>query len=152
MPLKHLRQPTTTTSWNIRSGLVDGNNLKEWLLQTGNFATPVPPPSAGTLDGGFRVLFSPYTSFDRVSLEISRSDFEAVEETFRLHPATLPALEVNPGTFSRHFQCSSSTTASDNTDQICLLASFLIHITLLPYIRFYSLKLSLFIFKSRQRS
>ncbi|KAL4950666.1 hypothetical protein BDW69DRAFT_187160 [Aspergillus filifer] len=89
--------------WNLRTGFIDEHDLVPWLNQTGNFAAPKPPIAVGRPQGGIRLLASNYTLFKRASIGMSHEAFEMVESIFRLHPATLPALEVAAGTFSRHF-------------------------------------------------
>ncbi|QMW34944.1 hypothetical protein F9C07_2280560 [Aspergillus flavus] len=89
------------TSWNFRHGCLESSQLKEWLQQTGKLSTPSYPLSEQP-NGGIRLLICNYTLFERVSLGMSREDYKLVEAGLALHPATLSALEVNGGMFSRY--------------------------------------------------
>ncbi|KAL2846200.1 hypothetical protein BJY01DRAFT_175953 [Aspergillus pseudoustus] len=93
---------SAATPWNFRCGFLDARQIEEWVYQTGSFAIPAPPPSVGRPDGGLPLLACDYTLFRKISLGMSRDDFEVVESIFGLHPATLPALEVGSGSCSRH--------------------------------------------------
>ncbi|KAB8256651.1 hypothetical protein BDV32DRAFT_153049 [Aspergillus pseudonomiae] len=89
------------TSWNFRHGCLENLQLKEWLQQTGSFSIPSYPLSEQPT-GGIRLLICNYTLFERTSLGMSREDYNLVESMLALHPATLSALEVNGGMFSRY--------------------------------------------------
>ncbi|RDW79100.1 uncharacterized protein DSM5745_05952 [Aspergillus mulundensis] len=94
----------SATLWNFREGFLEDSQVPEWLNQTGEFSPPTPPIAAGAARGGIRLLACNYHLFPKVSVGMSREAFELVESSFQLHPATLPALEVATGTFSRHFE------------------------------------------------
>ncbi|OGM44744.1 hypothetical protein ABOM_007369 [Aspergillus bombycis] len=102
------------TSCNFRHGCLEKSQLKEWLQQTGNFSIPKLPLSEQP-NGGIRLLICNYTLFERASLGMSREDYDLVEAMLALHPATLPALEVSGGMFSRY---SRSGQQGDQTSII----------------------------------
>ncbi|KAE8307786.1 hypothetical protein BDV41DRAFT_582053 [Aspergillus transmontanensis] len=89
------------TSWNFRHGCLESSQLKEWLQQRGKFSTPSYPLSEQP-NGGIRLLICNYTLFEHVSLGMSSEEYKLVEAGLALHPATLSALEVNGGMFSRY--------------------------------------------------
>ncbi|KAE8381934.1 hypothetical protein BDV26DRAFT_254563 [Aspergillus bertholletiae] len=89
------------TSWNFRHGCLENSQLKEWLQQTGEFSVGSFPLSEQP-NGGIRLLICSYTLFERASLGMYREQYGLVESAFGLHPATLSALEVNGGMFSRY--------------------------------------------------
>ncbi|KAL4746205.1 hypothetical protein BDW72DRAFT_197898 [Aspergillus terricola var. indicus] len=92
------------THWNIRDGFLEGFQVEDWLNQRGEFSPPIPPAEVGNGSrGGIRLLGCDYHLFPKTCVGMSHEAFGLVESRFHLHPATLPALEVATGTFSRHF-------------------------------------------------
>ncbi|KAL4733645.1 Alpha/Beta hydrolase protein [Aspergillus similis] len=94
----------SATPWNIRDGVLEDFQVEEWLNQSEEFSPPIPPSEVGNgSHGGIRLLVCDYHLFPKPCVGMSHEAFGLVESRFRLHPATLPALDVATGTFSRHF-------------------------------------------------
>lgn len=74
--------------------------FEEWLRRDGIFA-PLRPVQAGKLTGGLRLAICDRPLMDH-GMTIRKGIFEALEKTFDLHDATLPAFTDDGGCFSMY--------------------------------------------------